>query len=66
VEDSLPEFLPLGVVLLPFRAGNARLEGGNKAVQRGVVPAPDWLTPTVTMAGPNVVQRSYAFGGIVF
>jgi hypothetical protein len=66
VEDSLPEILPHDLSFRPLFKGSVRLRGGDRSNDPHLVPAPEWMNPTVTMAGPNVVQRSYGFGGVAF
>jgi len=65
VEDSL-EILPHDLLARPFSVANMRFRGGELRPDPRVTPVPDWMNPTVVMAGPNVIQRSYSFGGATF
>ena len=66
VEDSMPDILPHDLPFRPLARGPLRLRGGDNLKDPHLVVAPEWMNPTVVMAGPNVVQRSYGFGGLAF
>lgn len=66
VEDSMPDILPHDLFTRPFTIANLRFRGGEQRPDPRIAPVPDWMNPGVVMAGPNVIQRSYSFGGAAF